>query len=271
MRKPKYILLPLSEAILAWSPTQFIEDIRTNERLCLANNLVRWSWPRLVPDAELRNPTGNEWMSGASSATVRLQQAWVNLENEFRRMMRAGELHLCGVQVKPELTTEPQSIPGAWASELRLDLINDAITLPRRKFASVRVSRAPIPLQSASPELGGATTPPNWAFETMGEWSDEQVLALFEEHVRRVVESEEARLSEAYSKLTLIPIIARKMRARFRERTNANAIEDETKFLAAWIRQKAPYKSFQFPMASTIEIKLRKDYQALKAAAKANN
>ena len=198
-----------------------------------------------------------------------LQHAWVNLENDFRRLVRAGELHLCGVQVKPEFTTEPQLIPGAWASELRLDLIGDAVMLPGRKFASVQVSRAPIPLQGSSPVSAGTSPPPNWAFETMGEWSDDQVLSLFEEHVRRVVVSEPARLSQAYAKVSLMPVIVRKMRARFRAQENASSLTKEAMFLADWIKQEAP--SFSHPSASTIETKLRSDYQVLKAGSKPNN
>ena len=269
MGKPKNTLLPLSEAILAWSPTRFIDEIRANERLCSRNNLTPWRWPRLVSDAELRKPAGNDWMSGGSSSTKLLHHAWVNLENEFRRLVRAGELYLCGVKVKPELTTEPQLIPGAWASELRLDLIGDAVMLSGQKFASVRVSRAPLPLQGGSPVSTGTTAPPNWAFETMGEWSDDQVLALFEEHVRRVVESEPAKLSEAFGGLSLMPIIVRKMRARFEAQENGSSLAEESMFLAEWIKQKAPL--LHCPKASSIETKLRSDYRALKAGSKPNN
>ena len=152
--------LPLSVAILTWLTPALVEEIRKHERRCSRNELMSWKWPRLVPDGDLRQPTNNDWMAGGSSSTPALRDAWANLENEFRRLMRAGELYLTGVAVKPELTTETQLIPAAWASELKFDLIADAVMLPDRKFASVLVSKQPAEAVAVDPTRLAGRLPP---------------------------------------------------------------------------------------------------------------
>ena len=258
----------LSEAIVTWNDPGLVEDARAAERSCTRGRLSGSLKPRLVRDDELRQPTSSDWMGGDSDIS-RLGYAWAALERSFRAMAARGELFLKGVLVKPSLTENYQLISGTWASDLKLDVLESRIIIQERRYSNVQVSRTPIALEVGGAEVTEPLAPPNWAFETMGDWSDDQVLALFEEYARRVVESESARLSTAYSKVSLMPIILRKMKDRFVRQENASSLADEAIFLADWIKQKAP--SFQIPAVNTVETKLRTNYQALKARSKPNN
>ena len=270
---PLRALLPndrllLSEAIITWNDLALVEKAKAAERSYSKDGFPRWIAYRLVPDNELRQPTSGSRMVGEQYNSG-LTEAWAALERSFRDMVARGQLFLEGVLINPTLTDYYQSIPGLWASNLKLDFLKSHITIQGRQYATVRVSRTPISINASIACDMGTSAPPNWAFETMGEWSDDQVLALFEEYARRVVESESARLSKAYSKVSLMPIILRKMKARFEGQENAISLKDEAIFLADWIKQKAP--SFQTPAVNTVETKLRTNYQALKARSKSNN
>ena len=264
MDEPIGTLLPLSEAVLTWCAPQLVEEIRKHERRCSRHDLISWRWPRLVPDAELRQPTGDDWMAGGSSSAPALRDAWANLENECRRLMRAGEIYLSGVPVKPELTTETQLIPAAWASELKFDLIADAILLPGRKFANVLASKQP-PVVIA----GGLARPsgrlPLITPENLRELSDEEVFLIVEDHARRVVESPSANLSPG--KLSFMPIIIRKLRFRADHGELLETLAAEARALEAWIKGKVP--SHQTPTVGTIENFIRIEYASKKAQSKA--
>lgn len=260
--------LLLSEAIIAWNDLALVEKAKAAERSYSKDGFPRWIAYRLVPDNELRQPTSDSRIVGEQYNSG-LTEAWAALERSFRDMVARGQLFLEGVLINPTLTDYYQSIPGLWASNLKLDFLKSHITIQGRQYATVRVSRTPISINASIACDMGTAAPPNWAFETMGEWSDDQVLALFEEHVRRVIESEPAKLSAAYRRLSLMPVIIRKMRARFKDKDNENSLKAEAQVLAVWIKQKAP--SLDYPMASSIETKLRSEYRTLKAGSKPNN
>lgn len=279
MGKPKATPLPpsapppkdrllLSEGFITWNDPELVEKAKAAERSYSKNKFPSWIPYRLVPDHELRQQMPGRWMGGEPYDSG-LTEAWAALERSFRDMVGRAQLFLEGVLIKPYLTEHYQPIPGLWASSLKFDFSKSQITIRERQYATVRVSLTPIPVEATGAADTRTFAPPNWAFETMGEWSDDQVLALFEEHVKRVIESEPAKLSAAMNKLSLMPIIIRKMRARFEAKDNEHTLAAEAEFLAAWIKQKAP--SLDYPKASSIETKLRSEYRALKAGAKPNN
>ena len=101
--------------------------------------------------------------------------------------------------------------------------------------------------------------------EDLPNLSDEMVLALLEEHARRVVESPDAELFPP-GKISFMPLILRKMEARAAAGELLPELAGEAAWLAAWIKGKAP--SHQTPTASTIENSLRSRYRPLKPRSK---
>lgn len=260
MGKPSDTPLPLSAAVLKWSAPTLVEDVRRHERLCSRYQLNQWRWPRLVLDDELRQPTGTDWMAGGSSALPELRNAWEKIENEFRRLVRAGELHLSGVLVKPELTTEPQLIPGAWASELKFDLIGDAAMLPPRKFANVVVSRHSPAAIVVSPERPSGAIPPITQ-ENLRDLTDEEVLLLLNDHADRVIKSGGMLIPPG--KVTLLPIIRSKMRDRSAQGDLLEGISVESVWLSNWIKERVG-DNIATPTAKTIGKVLGSEYALLK-------
>ena len=261
MDEPTGISLPLSEGILAWTNPGLVERLRSSERKCTRSDLLGLTWPRLVPDEELRVPQSTAWMSGGSTGVPALRQAWTAVENDARRRMRAGELFLSGVQVKRELTTVPQPIPGVWASELKFDLANDVVEFQRNRFTAVRISESAPGSGTNAPAMSCSSLPPITP-ENMRDLSDQEVLLLLEEHARRVVETADAKLV-APGKVSVMPLIVRKMRSRAEAGKLASTLAEEAKVLADWIASKVP--SHQVPAVGSVKNSVRSEYASLRA------
>ncbi len=84
---------------------------------------------------------------------------------------------------------------------------------------------------------------------------------MLEDHARRVVEGPDAKLI-APGKISLMPIIKRKMLYRAEQGETRETLAAECRELADWIATKVP--SHQVPAADTIENVLRNDYRPLK-------
>ena len=260
MNEPTDTLLLLSDALMDWSAPELVEEIRKQERLCTPRQLEFQGLPRLVTDDELRHPTGDGNMEPRNPAVAEWRAAWESLEWEFRNRIRAGDLHLSGVLVKPELTATPRPISSAWAFEFEFDLFADAVTIAHRRFADVRVSKLNLVVAVVSPARPAGRLPPITP-ENLRDLTDDEVLLLLSDHAERVVRSKDGALIHP-GKVTLLPIVRSKMRYRSDMGELLGTLTAECLFLSKWIADKAAH-NFSTPKPKTIGKVLGKEYALL--------
>ena len=268
MNEPTNALLLLSDAFLDWCDLQFVEEIKKQERLCSAKQLKYQDFPRLVPDDELRQPTDDDRAADQNPAVGKRKDAWNELGYNFRHRMQAGELHLSGVLVKPELTTRPRPIPSAWAFEIELDLCAEAVTMAGRRFADVRVSKQAPVAAVTSPARSAGRLPPITQ-ENLRDLTDDEVLLLLKDHAERVVRSEDGMLIPP-GQVTLLPIIRTMMRRRSAEGDLLPSLKAECQWLSTWIEERVG-ENHATPKAKTIGRSLGTEYALLKARSNAAN
>lgn len=99
----------------------------------------------------------------------------------------------------------------------------------------------------------------------MPDLDDETVLALLEENARRVAAKPDTQLFPP-GKISLMPLIRRRMEFRAGAGELLPSLAGEAAALKAWIASKVP--SHQVPSAKAIENGLRSDYAALRARSK---
>ena len=252
--------LALFEAMVQWCDPAIVERIRVEERNNIPFHLHQFPAPKLLPEAEWLQPKSGAWSTGGELAL--LFAAWRDLERDFLRRVERGELYLEGVLSIDDANAQPEAIPNFWAAELTIDTIRNAVTRGERRYLAVTVSRRPSPWAP----LEGRTEPvaaPRTAITSASvrELSDDEVLLLLEDHARRVVEDNADLIAPA--KISLMPIIRRRMEYRAANGGLASSLAAECRVLADWIGDKV--RSHQTPTANSIENSLRKDYAALKA------
>jgi hypothetical protein len=254
--------LPLLDAMTQWCDPKLVARIRDEERKLIAYELHQFPKPKLLQPSEWRQPTSQSWK--VPTDYVFLTAAWDALMTDFRRCMEQGRLFLEGVPSgdDPHAVSEP--IPAMWAAELRLDLAANVVSRGERRWLAVAVSKSPLapvpaerPHHSAIAESVGRSL----SEEEMRKLTDDEVLDLLEEHARRVVEND-ARMM-APGKISLIPIVKRKLEYRAQHGLLEDTIAAEAAVLARWIADRLA--SHHTPTAGTIENVLRKDYAALRA------
>ena len=96
--------------------------------------------------------------------------------------------------------------------------------------------------------------------------SDDTILALLEEHARRVVEGPDAKFV-APGKVSVMPLVKRKMEYRAGKGELLPDLAGEAAWLEAWIKESAP--SHHTPTAGAIENSLRAVYRGLAPRSKA--
>ena len=269
--------LALVDAVLRWTDPALLRAVQAAERSYIPHHLHEFYRMtkgfrfQILADAEVREPDREGWMGGPSYEV--LIAAWNGLESNFRQCV-STDVYLSGVQMAPSPETVPKPIPQAWASDAKFDLKRGVIEVAGRRYASVRVSRNP-PLtetcQEAAAaalvrrEAGPASRQPITA-DNIAELSDDEILLLLEEHAKRVISSPGAKLI-APGKITLIPIIRRKLVARADAGDIMTTKGAECRYLARWIAEKVEH--FATPKEGTISKMLGKDYELEKARANA--
>lgn len=254
--------LRLIDALVRWGEQKLVECVRQEERKLTAYELHSFSRPKLTPPDEWAQPSNGRWLS-ASDCTF-LLAAWEALEADFARRIEIGELYLEGVRSTTEPDAQPEAIPNAWAAELVFDFGRNTVMRGDRRYLSVTVSQTPSPWSSLDQVGSERSGPPTQITETtVRELSDEEVLILLEDHARRVVESKEYQaLDPGITKVSFMPLILRKMRARAAAGELFDTLSAEAGALENWIQGKAP--SHQTPTAGAIENSLRNPYKLLK-------
>ena len=206
-------------------------------------------------------------MMGSNFA--KLIAAWEDLERDLRHNIEQGQIHLRGVQLAPDRRTEPEIIPRVWAADFLFDFGKGMIKAGPVRFGAIECSQAPwaleaMPTQTTAPS---PDAPPAVAAltalrpEDFPDLDDETVLALLEEHGRRVVKNGGKLIQP--SKISFLQIIRKKMQARAEAGELLPSLTGETDWLARWIE--ARIKHHQIPSADSISRGLGKEYAELKA------
>jgi hypothetical protein len=225
--------------------------------------------PHLCEASEIRPPLAADerldWMDQR-----RYFDAWHALEADFVRRVEDGELHLTGVHLNSNLTGEARVIPPWLASSCHFRFGSSTLYVRKvnasQRFAMVRVSRHPpdssIAVAVAAP-ASKAAHPPIDAL-TARKMSDEELLVLLEENVRRIVEEYGSTNMKLPGRESFIPLLHRKMVHRFKVGEACLTLAEEAAALEAWL--KARLDGHHFPSVGQIENKLRAAYNRLKAA-----
>lgn len=184
--------LPLLDAFIRWVDPKLTEGIRECEQWHTKRELLTYDKPVLSKPNELAVPTNTRWMAGPSDLSA-LSAAWRAAIRDFKRQVQDGELHLEGVEFTDDLSARPQAIPGTFAAKMILDFSGSALKLGRREFLSVTASRTP----SAWAPIGAPGAIPSSAATlplSISTLTDEQILDLLSEYVRRVTESSDPKI-----------------------------------------------------------------------------
>jgi hypothetical protein len=255
--------LRLREALMEWCDPILVEAVRAEERLHTAYEMLSFRRGRLTSPEESRAARAREWHVDGNDFS-KLIDAWKALERDLARRLEAGELFLTGVKLKPELTTEPQPIPGAWAADFAFDFPASVLMIRDMRFGSVTVSRNR-PAAAAGPAVVAAgLSRAEITANNVRDLTDDEVLVLLEDHARRVVDNNEFKaLDPGITKVSLMPLILRKMRARAAAGELMDSLAGEAAELETWVQEKAP--SYQSPTAGAIANSLRNHYRRLTA------
>lgn len=250
--------LGLIDAVRRWADSALIEKVIQHESACSEFEIASWIGPRLVGYDALRRPTADDWMAGGMDFR-RLDAAWRNLDHQFKSQIECGSLKISGIPVKDGGVGAREPIDGALAMSLRFDYRTNETTLSGRKFISLRVNDR-LTGDSASSEL----PPGRWRLrvQDVADLDDDVILALLEEHADRVVASKDPHFIVP-AKVSLMPLIVRKMEARQRAGELAPTLGGEASALERWIA--TAVRGYQTPKAASISNHISKIYGALKA------
>ena len=186
-----------------------------------------------------------------------LDAAWRGALLDLRSRVERGELRVSGVQTLPALQVNRAIIPGQWAMDYRIDPLTSVIVLNDRRYVNVLLEvgdPAAKPADQPAPAL-------QLDLNRIPELDADTVLALLEEHARRVINGPDAKLI-APGKVSLLPLVAGMLRHRAARGELLPTVTDEADYLASWIKSKAAH--YQVPTSSTIAKVLGREYAALK-------
>ncbi|WPB83746.1 hypothetical protein [Sediminicoccus rosea] len=280
--------LPLRDAVLKWCSQPLVSDVQVAEcRLTYAEHnhlgLI------LLSEREaLRQP--DRFDHASSGDYNALRTAWDCVLQDLRRRIESNALFVDGVRLAPERGTLPEEISNHWAADMSFDVMRNTISLGRDRFGAIRVSTTRIPLRSdragmeisagahpdsePSTEAAASSAYPGRPFkltkaglydlapEDVVRLSDDTLLALLEEHARRVIGTPDAKLISP-GKVSFLPIILRKMIHRAERGELLPRLADEGEYLAQWIASKVEHH--HLPAAGTITRTLGRNYAVLKA------
>ena len=200
-------------------------------------------------------------MAGGSDFTT-YYAAWRELEQDLRQRIEQGRIHIRGVQLAPERQTEAEVIPKSWSADFQFDFVKGTIKTGKFSFAAIECSQEPWATAAATVPATPSTMRETRKLrvEDFAELDDETVLKLLEEHAQRVVKNDTRLI--APGKVTLLPIIRRKMRWRAEQNALLPTLIAESEWLETWMIERVG--SFQLPTAPTIAKVLAKEYERIK-------
>jgi hypothetical protein len=260
-------VLSLAEAVLRWSDAAVVEEVRARERRYSAHHLQAFYRQtegfcrQLIATHEAHQPNGSSWMAGPPSYED-LLAAWSALETDFRQRLLTT-IFLEGLQTRPAREEQRQLIPQEWAADAAFDLARGVIEVDDMRFAGVTASLSR-PAQIAANTSASASdrSIPPITEDNVRDLTDDEVLLLLEDHARRVLASDDAELITP-GRVSVMPLIKRKMQARATSGELLRSIGTETRVLADWISTRVP--SHQVPTSKAIANTLRGDYAVLTA------
>jgi len=246
------------QAICSWCHPGLVANVRSGERTFRTDEIGDFGLPQLGSISG-KNPVGGRTAEQHLEARRWLESRWEDLLKDMQTRVASGEIYLYGVQTNPTLATDYQRIPATWAFDLQIDVKARSVVAHDHRWTAVECSLDALDFgtEAARQEARTTLTP-----ENVGELSDDTILSLLEEHAERVVKGPDARLI-APGKVSLLPIVKRKMEYRATQGILLPKIADEAEVLADWIASKV--KAHPVPTASTIAKMLGKKYAALKA------
>lgn len=259
-KAPDGLPVPLFDALLAWSDLALVEEVKSEERRHTPYEMARFSKPSLLPHKEHLDPKKRGWADDRDYTM--LYAAWDGLERDFKRRILSGEIHILGVQTAPECETTHRVVPSVWAADFRFDFQNDFIIVRKNRYTAVRATRIR-PVEAKSWQ-GPAPEEPITA-ESVRRLTDAEVFTLLEDYARRVIEEPYALMLP--SRISFMPMIARKMRHRAGVGELQGKLAHEARDLATWIAERVP--SHQSPDVHSIENAMRDEYRVLKAQSNA--
>jgi hypothetical protein len=207
------------------------------------------------------------------------------MRHDLMSKLWTGELESFAFVKGSDATSERIRIhPGRWrvltpnfddctASGDGIELSDIWVAAPRSAIPMPVLEHLPA---SVTPTLNAeATAPPSPGTDTpaithldrkeISMLSDETILNLLEEHADRVIAGPDATLI-APGRISLLPIVKRKMRHRAERDELLPTLTAESKWLAQWIDDKLP--SHHTPSAGTISKVLSPEYWQLKPRSK---
>lgn len=251
--------LSLRNALLAWCFKDRVEDVQAYEVYFRSQELATFGYPNLGGASNRGDPMPMGTLAYESLREA-LDNAWKGILLDFRERVQRGQIHLRGVQTEPERQLTESRIPGQWAADYSFDVLAGTIQVGEFRYVSVVVLLGPADAEApAAP--AASTARAALRAEDVAALDDDTILALLEEHAKRVVKSPDAKLIEP-GKISVMPIVRRRMLRRAETGELALTLADEARELAAWIATKVP--SHQVPTAGRIENALRHDYWRLK-------
>lgn len=240
--------MSLLQALQQWCEPALVERVRSEERQLSEYELNQTSRVQLTPTTERRRPTSTSWK--VDTDLTNWLAAWHALENDLRQRITAGEIFVRGVQAKPQRRRDPEPIPGAWAADFAFDFAVGTIGVGEYRFTAVTCSREPWPerepLAGQPPPAPPVPSPAPLRPEDVPDLDDETVLALLEENARRVAAKPDTQLFPP-GKISLMPLIRRRMEFRAGAGELLPSLAGEAAALKAWIASKVP--SHQVPSA----------------------
>lgn len=250
----------LRNALLQRCFEERIEDVNQAEAYFTSQDLAALGFPNMGGTSNRGSPA--PLSSDYQSTLNALKHAWEGLLLDFRKRIEQGQLHLLGVQTRPQLQLEESLIPPQWAADYRFDVLNGTLAVGStyRFVRVVAIDGPPQKPPTNQPVQEQALTV--LRPEDLPSLGDDMVLLLLEEHAKRVVASPDAKLI-APGKISLMPIIRRKMLHRAEQKQTRETLAAEASELADWIASKV--QSHPTPSAGTIKNTLRKEYRGLKA------
>jgi hypothetical protein len=265
--------LSLRQALQQSCDPALVERVRSEERRLTEYELNQTSRIQLTPLTERRQPTSTSWM--VDTDLTNWSAAWRALEDDLRQRIGAGQIHVYGVQAKPQRLTHRQPIQSAWAADMKFDFALGVIVVDDHRYTAV-VCSPHGPLAEPVAEIMPTAEPVGEAAPTVipvhglaTALTDEQVAMLDAASVARLLERHAEQVVRGQAKNLLTPgkaspvaLVAAKMKDRARQGDLLPTLANEADWLSAWAAQVAP--AYQTPKPKTITNKLWSLYQELR-------
>jgi hypothetical protein len=257
--------ITLRAALVRWSDPILVEAVRQAEAPFASDRLMVHG--RFDLGGGASDMSAGESEDDTEDDRRKLDAAWERLHQGFRDKIERGEIHLQGVQTAPERQSHPAPLNGLWAAEFSFDFTAGRIVVgPTHPLRYVSVIASRTPFTSDDTVHQPSETAPSITPATVAALDDETILALLEEHARRVITGPDTRLI-APGKISLMPIVRGKMRHRAEQGELLPTLKAESIALEGWIASKLDLH--QVPTAATIRKVLNGEYAQLKAPSKA--